>query len=786
MTKNRLTGRLGRGLFAKKGIGTLLFALVLLSGGCGRGNEPGTGNAAAIDPGSRTAAEIEATVDETVYIAKDLMSMSSYDDLAAVWSTGNDFYFIAAPDGPTSAPQVSACYFWPYQASQPERLFELAPDQTVSNLCRDLAGNFYLLGYFNEPAGGNDDHTAAPDNGAIEYLIWQVDAGGHQTQILNCRELPDQAAPLMPLFLAVDDENNLVLATQQEVLVFDLTGKLQFRTYSGGNICDLIGWNGKVIIEYFKEQITPVEFREVNVSAQKLQAVFAGGLPCGPSKLAVGAAGELWLAAADGLYQYRPATDALSKKLAWTAHDYAEFSDTLSTEFLLSYGDNGVLVLSRDLALTDNAVTATAFREATPEEAAASQRTVITWGYPYSSNSFLMDDAVVEFNKTSKDYRLEVIYYDENIERLYAEMMTDNGPDLVALPPSEIDRLSAAGLLDDLYPYLDQDENLDRTDFHENLLRAFESDGHLYGLPLMISFDTIVAETAAVGERTGWTLDDLIDFTVAYPNGRGVFDDESKSAVLNILKTGYGEELLKRDAADPLDRELLTKMLNFANQYEDDTPYDPTLLTRLKADQAELLSYRIGDADVFYGLDSVFGEPVSFIGYPTASGNGTLARTSQSYGINARSEHKEAVWQFLARLISKEGLAQLHDRAWFYGFYTRRDTNDYHWQRFFEHAADYNGQGTFNFDFYSPAQLRFYAGKFMTGTLLHYPWEGSEGDYERMIAFIESVDRAYRPITAVDEIIEEEAGFYFDGTKPLDEVVDVIANRVRTYVNEMQ
>lgn len=80
---------------------------------------------------------------------------------------------------------------------------------------------------------------------------------------------------------------------------------------------------------------------------------------------------------------------------------------------------------------------------------------------------------------------------------------------------------------------------------------------------------------------------------------------------------------------------------------------------------------------------------------------------------------------------------------------------------------------------YHPADC--FAG-ISAGVLLPF----GDKEIEPIRNLIQNADTALRVSPDIDQIIEEEAAFYFNGTKPVEEVVDIIANRVRTYVNEVK
>lgn len=143
---------------------------------------------------------------------------------------------------------------------------------------------------------------------------------------------------------------------------------------------------------------------------------------------------------------------------------------------------------------------------------------------------------VVQFNKSSEKYRIRVTDYSQyNTEEDYnagtAKLNTDiasgNVPDILVLEDNlPIESYISKGLFEDLYPYIDKDEELNREKYFPNVLKAFETEGKLYQLVPSFSILTVGGKTRDVGAEPGWTLKELNAVLASKPEGTQVFAQE--------------------------------------------------------------------------------------------------------------------------------------------------------------------------------------------------------------------------------------------------------------------
>ena len=145
-----------------------------------------------------------------------------------------------------------------------------------------------------------------------------------------------------------------------------------------------------------------------------------------------------------------------------------------------------------------------------------------------------LQNAVEQFNREHSDIQIELQdYYGEdyqtaaqNRDRLLTEITAGRGPDIIDLGSVGLpfQQLALRGYLEDLRPYIDSDPELGRESLLEAPLKASEVNGGLY-----LAFDSVMIYTLAgaeriVGDRTGWTLEELQGAFAAMPEGSTVME----------------------------------------------------------------------------------------------------------------------------------------------------------------------------------------------------------------------------------------------------------------------
>jgi len=264
-------------------------------------------------------------------------------------------------------------------------------------------------------------------------------------------------------------------------------------------------------------------------------------------------------------------------------------------------------------------------------------------------------DAIIRFNNTEPDYRVELktVCYETESERdrFLVELVTGGGVDLIdtsLLPERALD----SRMLIDMLPYLDADETISRDDFVPALLQAMQRSGGLY---------EFTCRFALLGAVTGERSEDL---TMNYVNRWAA--DNPERAALDLGWPG-GREALR----DRLCRLATAAFIDWdaGTCCFDDGRFAAWLeflrTVPLEAERERpglvLLSDNVCGEGI-YSLQQSYGEAFRFTAFPEegacwarADGQGT--DRAARIGIPAGSGHPEGAWRFvrtLARSLGRE------------------------------------------------------------------------------------------------------------------------------------
>ena len=165
------------------------------------------------------------------------------------------------------------------------------------------------------------------------------------------------------------------------------------------------------------------------------------------------------------------------------------------------------------------------------------------------------------------------------------------------------------------------------------------------------------------------------------------------------------------------------------------------------------------------------GEEVTFIGFPTAEGNGSVIQLSSTgFAISAKSAFKDGAWEFVRYYLTDE--YQTSDEL--YDFPIVKSA-------FLEKAAlatekpywiDENGNKVEYDD-------TWYIGG---EEIIMEPFTQEEVD--EICEFIYSVNKVNKFDSDIQNIITEEAAYFFEGQKSAQEVATIIQSRAQIFIDE--
>lgn len=427
-----------------------------------------------------------------------------------------------------------------------------------------------------------------------------------------------------------------------------------------------------------------------------------------------------------------------------------------------------------------------------------------------------MRSVIADFNRENEDNIINVVSFVDNndasdwdaaIIKFNNEILAGNIPDILLIDYGmPYDSYVSKGMFTDLYTLIDNDPELSRDDFLPNILTALEADGKLYSIAPSFTVSTYAAKTAFVGDRTSLTIDE----TNAILNTMG--DDARLTAYLMTSSeflynaVSYGGYVDYHNGTCSFDTPEFRAVLETAAAYPAEIDYDALYgddpnywheQERACRDNKALLY-----STYLYNFDSYnrakkgnFGEDITFVGFPGASGENTaggLLRFSGQIAVSEKSRFKEGAWEFIKHMI-KDTVTQEEYEIYNYNddSYDEPAATEMRWVSLRNFPVLTDQLEKLGMQATDPLKRFNENGELVPEQNLYYiadeeievsPLTQAEAD--ELIAYLKTVSSISKDDEDLNTIINEEASSYFSGVKSAEETAKMIQSRVSIYLSE--
>ncbi len=281
-------------------------------------------------------------------------------------------------------------------------------------------------------------------------------------------------------------------------------------------------------------------------------------------------------------------------------------------------------------------------------------------------------EAILKFNRQNDEFRIAYkdysVYQTEDnwnagLEQLHNDMISGNIPDIIMTNGLNIDSYISKGLLADIGILIDVDEEFSREDYFENILTAHSKTNKVYTLIPSFSIQTYMGLTEVVGDKMGWTFDDVNRVMEQYPDAQLISETTSSSLLYSALAFCLDEFVDFETGKCSFDSEGFIKLLEFANKLPKEIDYD-----KLYSDEAYWRDYEnqyknkktliqavyLSDIWNYKYTEYGFGGDTTFIGFPTENGIGSVIVPQDELAISASTKLPETCWDFIKYMLSEE------------------------------------------------------------------------------------------------------------------------------------
>ncbi len=397
---------------------------------------------------------------------------------------------------------------------------------------------------------------------------------------------------------------------------------------------------------------------------------------------------------------------------------------------------------------------------------------------------------IVEFNQKSELYQIEVttyVDYDDGtgdssagLTKMNNDLISGKIPDIILIDSysTPVDSYISKGILADLNEFIDKDESINRADYLSNIFEAYSVNGKLYQLVPSFNINTMVGKASKLDGKQSWTMAEYLEFVKGKPEG--IIGETTKENFLaNFLCYAMNSYISPETGECYFNTDDFKALLECANQYPDEIDYDslyndPGYWDKQQAacrEDRQLVSmeYIYQFSNMIELEKGKFGEEITFIGYPTSTGNGSVIAANNSYAITSKAKNPDGAWEFIKFFLSDEYQNDVSS-----GFPIKLSAYDALKEKAKEKPffTDENGNKV------------EYENTYWIGNSSVEIGVNTDADNDKLMNLITSATNIYKYDRDLMKIITEEAAAYFAGQKSVDETADIIQNRAYTYISE--
>lgn len=391
---------------------------------------------------------------------------------------------------------------------------------------------------------------------------------------------------------------------------------------------------------------------------------------------------------------------------------------------------------------------------------------------------------VINYNKSQDTYKINIVDYSEQDDpagKLSADIAAGNLPDMF-LVENGVGNMStsqciAKGLFEDLTPYFEADPDLSEDDFIENAFEALKDGDKLYLVASNAYIDTLIGKASEIGEEPGWTFQEMKDYVNSKPDDCRIFYSTSKSDTLSYFMYSLIFDFIDWDAGtcsfDSQDFKDVLEMCNRGTTEMDWENDEGNYTEMLKSGEMMFLQGSFSPSDISI-YDQMYDGDIVYKGYPNSEGSGNYFTFGDGIAMSTTCTDKDGAWQFMREFLTEEGVGSSYINQW--GFPIRKDVFEIFMenQTITEETTDKYGNKIYPIE----------GGMSYDGSTTFEMKPLTEEEVQTFRDYVASAAGRAEYDQSISDIVSEEAEAYFSGDKTVDEVADIIQNRVTTYINE--
>ncbi len=392
-------------------------------------------------------------------------------------------------------------------------------------------------------------------------------------------------------------------------------------------------------------------------------------------------------------------------------------------------------------------------------------------------------EQVMRFNKGSEKYKIEIKDYGEltvgqdsaeAIKKLSVDLISGNVPDMLALGGLPWERYAAKGMFEDVYPFIDRDNGMEREDFLTNILKTAEIDGRLYQVVSCFNGATIAGSRSVLGNEplSAVRMLDIIKSNpqASLPFGFGA---DYGSVFLLMLSANMDSYINWENSACSFDSDEFKALLELTGTIANIEGTQTQVMNEAQLLDEKLQLFTVTEFYPFFDIGykkALFGDELCFKGFPAQDGGHSIAIFENALAMSSSCKDKEGAWEFLRTFLEEE-----------YGkFMSFIPIN----KAAFEFKLDAAMEQQFKIEDDGTKTPNPQIRKPLLNGGVYEPMALSKEEAETVRSMIESIDKSAYLNESILAIINEELNAYLQGANSVDKAASLIQERMSLYIAE--
>ena len=510
-------------------------------------------------------------------------------------------------------------------------------------------------------------------------VVRRLSASGAEVLSIGLKELSENDDWLGVTAFSVCENGNIIIGSRRTIIVLDSSGDYLLTLETSGFILNngiKRLYDGSISVASINIKTFTIEIQTIDINNSIWDKEYE--LTSDAHIVYQGSCSELlFFGDVSSLYTFCFDTNEINRILDWKLFDIDPFFITgiifqSDEQLIVTHKSSDTSFLSSN-AETESILTVLStiassnFTEDFPEP--------ITLTMARFATDNFATNAVAHFNRTSKHYRVELIeYVDRNGDwsgiifqearnKFVLDVLAGKAPDIMVLETTMYQDLVGSGLFEDLYDFLDNDPELNRSDLIDAMKKT-EVNGSLHQIFPFFAIGTVFGDPKTVGTEPRWNFDEFKDFMDNNPQaelimgkfitldglintmfspedfinwevGTTNFDSDAFKNILEFIKSYYSENILL---------DISQSLLWLDNEVEQ----------RIKTGTQLITSGVITSFADYKTVSTLFGGEIINKGNPRENSPGSLLFSDASLAILTTSNNKEGAWEFLRMFLTED------------------------------------------------------------------------------------------------------------------------------------